>query len=675
MVEFLNRLFSSDFMPHGYCYLWKPEIVWLHAISDGTITLAYYLIPLALVYFVRKRNDLPFHWIFLMFGIFIFGCGTTHLMEVWTLWHGTYRLAGAIKAVTAAASVATAAALVPLIPRALALPSPQQLKIANLRLEQEAGERRRAEAGLLQAHGELEIRVRERTAELAAANERLRVEIGERRRAEEVLRNQASLLNLAHDAILVCDMNGDITFWNPGAEETYGWPGQEALGKSAQELLGSEYPGGRESLMKMVVRDARWEGELVQKRRDGRRIVVASRWALQRDQEGDPTSILQINRDVTERRRAEENLRRSEAFLAEGQRLSRTGSWAWDVSSGALTFSRESFRILGFDPEQPAPAFQTAVDRFHPEDRASVDNVLDTAIRERKDYEIHARLALPDGSTKHVHCVGRVATSQSGALECVGTMMDITDRKLAEQELQVAQAELAHMARVTTMGELAASIAHEVNQPLAAVVNYANAGLRWLNAATPNLDGTREAITRIVKEGNRAAEVIGRIRSLIRKSAPQMSALDMNELINGVLVLTRHEVLKRGVSLRTELAADLPWILGDRVQFQQVILNLLLNAVEATSEMTRGPREVLLTSQALGPDQVLITVRDSGVGIDSGKEEQIFSPFVTSKAGGMGMGLPISRSIIQRHGGQLWAKANEELGATFQFSLPVGNSA
>src|SRR5882724_3815855 len=254
MREFLIRLLSSDFMPHGHCYLWKPEIVWLHAISDGTITLAYYLIPLALVYFVRKRKDLPFHWIFLMFGIFIFGCGTTHLMEVWTLWHGTYRLAGAIKAITAVASVATAAVLVLLIPKALALPSPEQLKLANRQLEQEANERRRAEAGLLQAHSELETRVRQRTKELATAN--------------EVLRKQASLLDLAHDAILVRDMNGDITFWNLGAEETYGWPSQEALGKPAHELLGSEYPGGLESLTRIVVGEGRWEGELVQTRRD-----------------------------------------------------------------------------------------------------------------------------------------------------------------------------------------------------------------------------------------------------------------------------------------------------------------------------------------------------------------------------------------------------------------------
>lgn len=675
MWEFLKRLFLSDFMPHGYCYLWKPGIIWLHAISDSTITLAYYTIPLVLVYFVRKRKDLPFHWMFLMFGIFIFGCGTTHLMEVWTLWHGTYRLAGAVKAITAVASLATAAVLMALIPKALALPSPDELKVANLRLEQEATERCRAEAGLLQAHAELEARVRQRTAELAAANEQLQLEVAERKRAEEALRNQASLLNLAHDAILVRDMTGKVTFWNTGAEEIYGWPAQEAIGKFAHELLGSEYPGGIDSLTDAVLRYGRWKGELPQTRRDGQRIVVASRWALQRDDSANPTAILQINTDVTERRRAEENLRRSEAFLAEGQRLSRTGSWAWDVCSGTLIFSRETFSILGFDPEQEPPTFRTAMDRFHPEDRASTERIIDTAIRDRNDYEIQARLLLPDGSIKHVQCVGHAMTSQSAAPEYVGTLIDITDRKLAEQALQDAQAELAHMSRLTTMGELAASIAHEVNQPLAAVVNYANAGLRWLNGATPDLNGARAAITRIGNEAKRAAEVIGRIRSLIKKAPPQISAVDVNELINGMLALTSHEVLKRGISLRTDLAGDLVPIVGDRVQLQQVILNLLLNAIEATSESSQGPRELVLKSRAQAPDQILIAVRDSGVGIDPGNEEKIFAPFVTTKAGGMGMGLSISRSIIEKHGGRLWAVPNEGLGVTFQFTLLAGSAA
>src|SRR5439155_7402865 len=213
MTEFLIKLFSSDLMPHGYCYLWKPEIVWLHAVSDGGIALAYYFIPVMLIYFVRRRRDLPFHWMFVMFGVFIFGCGPTHAMEIWTLWHGTYRLAGMIKAVTAGASLATAAFLIPLVPRALALPSPAQLRAANLELEGEISERRRAEEAVQKARDELELKVQQRTAELARANKQLQAEVAERRRAEEVLRNQAAQLDLAHDAIIGCDMNGVITYW------------------------------------------------------------------------------------------------------------------------------------------------------------------------------------------------------------------------------------------------------------------------------------------------------------------------------------------------------------------------------------------------------------------------------------------------------------------------------
>src|SRR5580698_257346 len=295
MNEFVEKLFSSDFMGHGYCYLWRPEIIWLHAISDALITLAYYFIPIMLVYLVRKRVDLPFHWMFFMFGLFILSCGTTHAMEIWTLWHGTYRLAGVIKAITAGASIATAAALVPMIPRALMLPSPSQLRAANLGLEREIAERTRAERAPQLAHDELELRVQARTQELATANLQLRAEISERLRGEEDLRKQAELLELAHDAIIVRDLNDRITYWNSGAEELYGWRRQEALGESAPDLLHSVYPFGTESPKEEVVRVGRWEGELTQTRRDGRRIVVSSRWALQRDDNGQPAAMLQIN--------------------------------------------------------------------------------------------------------------------------------------------------------------------------------------------------------------------------------------------------------------------------------------------------------------------------------------------------------------------------------------------
>ena len=550
MRDFLAKLLSSDFMGHGYCYLWRPEIVWLHVTSDTLITLSYYMIPLALFYFVRKRRDLPFHWMFLMFGVFIFGCGTTHLMEVWTIWHGTYRLAGLIKAITAASSVVTASVLIPLIPRALALPSPAQLRAANLDLEREVRERRRVEMALHKAYEEVESIVRERTADLARTNEQLQAEI-------------------------------------------------------------------------------------------------------------------------IERKRAEENLRRSEEFLIEGQRLSHTGSWAWRVSSGDLTFSRETFQILGFDPEQPAPSFQAALERFHPDDRAFMDSVLDAAIRERRNYEFEARLAMPDGSAKQVHSVGHIALDESGKTEFIGTLMDVTERRRAEVSLQMAQAQLAHIARVTTMGELAASIAHEINQPLAAVVTNGNACLRWMGAAPPNLEEARAAVTRIVKEGARASEVIGRIRGMMKKSRPQMSTLDVNELIQEVLTLTRNQIVQHGVSARTELAEGLTAVKGDAVQLQQVVLNLVMNGIEATSARSEGPREIVLKSETQEPDRIVISVSDSGVGIDPANADQIFNPFFTNKPGGMGMGLAISRSIVEAHGGKLWAESNGVAGATFHFSLPA----
>jgi two-component system cell cycle sensor histidine kinase/response regulator CckA len=306
MQDFFARLFSSDFMPHGYCYLWNPVVLWLHAISDSIITLAYYLIPPVLLYFVRRRKDLPFHWLFVMFCIFIFGCGTTHLMEVWTLWHGTYRLAGVFKAVTALASISTAAALVPLVPRALALPSPSQLRAVNRELEDEIAERRRVEGDLQRAHDHLEARVQERTAELALSHRQLEIEIGERRSAEESLRKQADLLELVRDAIVVLDMSERITYWNAGAEEIYGWSRQQALGRTARELLGSEYPHGAENPKAAVIDHGRWAGEVHQTRRDGRELVVSSRWALQRDDDETPIAMLQINCDITAIKRAQE---------------------------------------------------------------------------------------------------------------------------------------------------------------------------------------------------------------------------------------------------------------------------------------------------------------------------------------------------------------------------------
>ncbi len=415
MKELLEKLFSSDFMPHGYCYLWNPRLVWLHVVSDALIALAYFSIPVTLIYFIRKRRDLPFNWMFVSFGIFILACGATHTMEVWTLWHGTYWLSGAIKAVTAMASLPTAILLVQLVPRALALPSPDAMKL-------EIAERKRTGQALHQAKNELELNVLERTAELRKANEDLVAEIAQREQAEEDLRH--------------------------------------------------------------------------------------------------------------------------------------------------------------------------------------------------------------------------------------------------------AQAELAHVIRVATVGETTASIAHEVNQPLSAVVVNGGACLRWLARDPPNLDEAREAARCIVRDGKRAGDVIARIRALATKTATPKQRMNMNEAIQEVVALARSELRRNNVTLRMELEDDLSPVLGDRVQLQQVVLNLVMNGVEAMSTVGERPRELVIRTQKDEADQVRVAVQDSGMGLDPQSRERIFDAFYTTKDEGMGVGLSISRSIVQNHGGRLWAVANDGPGTTFQFTVP-----
>ena len=366
-----------------------------------------------------------------------------------------------------------------------------------------------------------------------------------------------------------------------------------------------------------------------------------------------------------------EELRRSEALLAGAQKLSQTGSFGWNVSTGELFWSEETFRIVGYDLATK-PTLERLFQRVHPEDIARVQEALDRGVQTATDLDFEHRFLMPDGSVKHVHVVAQAVRDEKGNLEYVGAVMDVTEQRRAEDALHHAQADLAHVSRVTTMGELVASIAHEVNQPLGAIVTNGHACVRLLSREVPDLDKSRGVIGRMIKDGMRASEVIKRIRDLLHKAPPQKAPLDINETIQEVIALVSSDVLRSEVELKAELAADPPPVVGDRIQLQQVILNLILNGKDAMSSVQTRPRELLITSREGKAGELLVAVRDTGHGLETKDIERIFDPFFTTKPGGMGLGLSISRTIIEAHGGTLWATQNEDKGATIQFTLPPG---
>jgi PAS domain S-box-containing protein len=653
-------------------------------------------------------------------------------------------------------------------------------------------------------------------------------------------REHTGLLDLTHDAVFVRSLDGVIAYWNRGAEELYGWSRDEAVGKIKHELLRTKFPLPLDEIMRLVLATGRWEGELHHTRRDGTHVSVASRWSLRRGRDGQPSGILEINSDTTERKRTEEALRRSQAaYFGEAQRLSMTGSFGWNVTSGEIFWSEETYQIFGYDPAVK-PSIASVMDRVHPDDVALVRSTIEQAATGNNDVDLEHRLLMPNGGVKTVHLRARPLTEVvSGKLDgtvdtqFVGAVMDVTARtkayaalqtteqryrylfdnmpmalmqlrtrgrvrrgRITEQlrsegvtdfsaylerhpefvrdalegltieavnaravqmfgardaneviamqnariwrerpdtfrrilesrfnrewtyheetkivtldgrtidvlftiarpehvdsdaglvlygfiditnsartreKLQELQAELTHAARLSVLGELAASIAHEVNHPIGAMAMNGEAGLRWLDRAEPNIAEASDAMQRIVADARRAGDIVARVRDIALRRSPQQTSLALNEVIGEALQCVRYELQSKQIRVLLEPAPGLPPVLADKIQLQQVIVNLIINGVQAMATVDDRPRQLVIRSRQDETGQLLVSVQDSGVGINLEYANRLFEAFFTTKSDGMGMGLSICRTIIEGYGGRIWASNNSGPGATFQFSLP-----
>jgi PAS domain S-box-containing protein len=506
-------------------------------------------------------------------------------------------------------------------------------------------------------------------------------DIEDQKRAEAALRDsEAHLAKAERELRLTLDWIPTLA-WHARADGFAQYLNKRWLdytGLSLQEALGWEWrkvihpddlPKLLETWRRILDSGDRAEVEARMRRHDGEYRWFLFRPEPLRDKAGQIVRWYGTNTDIEDRKRAENALRRSEAYLAEAQRLSLTGTFGWKLSPEEIYWSDQTYRIFAYDRSR-RPSIELVLQRIHPDDISLVQTHMERASKDGDDLDFEHRLLMPDGSVKHLRVLTRSTVDASNAREIVGAVMDITQAKRAQEALQEAQSELAHITRITTLGQLSASIAHEVSQPLVGIVTNGDASLRWLEREVPDVEEAARAVKRIISDAERASNVIRRIRDLAKNAAPEMAQLDINEVIEDAIALVQHQAFSHRAALRLELANGLPEVLGDRIQLQQVIINLVMNGVEAMAAVSDRPRDVVIRSQTGEPSHVLVAVRDAGVGLNRDSADRLFSPFYTTKPGGMGMGLSICRSIVEAHGGRVWATSNMGSGATIQFTVP-----
>ena len=503
----------------------------------------------------------------------------------------------------------------------------------------------------------------------------LLIDIDERKRAEEALAASEGNLKLTIDTIPALAWSarpdGSAEFFNQHYLDFIGLSADQASGWGWTAAVHPEDLNGLAAAwQRIMASEATGEAEARLRKQDG-----SYRWFLfranpLRDETGTIVKWYGVNTDIEDRKRVEAELRRAYNSFSDAQRLSKTGSFITDLVGDDHNWSDEAYRIFGFEPGTRVTV-QRVRDMIHPDDQPSFDSVIARGMT-GIDVNFGFRIVTARGAVKHVRGVAHVVEHIEGRPMFVGALQDVTESMVAEDALSKARSELAHVARVTTLSALTASIAHEVNQPLSGIITNASTCLRMLDANPPNFDGARETARRTIRDGNRASEVVSRLRALFSKKEFTLESLDLNEATREVIALSLSDLQRNRVVLQWELADDLPAITGDRIQLQQVILNLVRNASDAMVGVHDRPRQLLIRTERDDGDRVRLAVRDAGVGLDRQSMDKLFDTFFTTKSDGMGIGLAVSRSIVERHHGRLWAEPNDGPGATFSLSMPRG---
>jgi PAS domain S-box-containing protein len=624
---------SGNFEPHGYCYLWNAGLVWLNVISDALIAAAYFAIPIALLCFVRKRRDIPFGWMFGLFGVFIVACGSTHVMEVWNLWHANYWLAGVIKAITAAAAVPTAVLLVNLLPKALDLPSSKERIKANAALREEIAERREMELNL--------------------------------RISEGNYREQADLLDLTHDAIIVRTPEGKVLYWNRGAERLYGWSKEEARGKITYMLLQTEFPIPHEKIMAQTSERGYWEGELIHRKRDGSQAVVSSRWAVRKDESGKTISFLESNRDVTQRKQEEEKFRNLLESAPDAMVIVDQGGQIQLVNAQTeklFGYSREELagqRVELLMPER----FQ----RQHVKERTEYSETPRTRTM-GVGLELYGRRK--DGTEFPVEVSLSPLQTNEGVLVS-SAVRDVSLRRRAEEQIRKLNVELnqklaeLHVAN-QELESFSYSVSHDLRAPLRHIDGFARI-LKEEHAADLSEEGNRY-LDRVLQAVTHTGRLIDDLLNLARIGRKEIGK---KKVMLGTVVREAMAALpgerNREIEWRVE---RLPEVNCDPGLLELVFVNLLSNAVKFTRTREAAVIEVG-TQRVNGVD--IFFVRDNGVGFDPKYADKLFGVFQRlhrqDEFEGTGVGLATVQRIIQRHGGEVWAESELGEGTTFYFRL------